>query len=127
RAVRRPPARRGPLRQRRGAGGPDRPGLRAGPAGARRVTGRSVEPRRTWRAVERVHAVVYFAPEVRAALEDAGLRGFWRGYFAARAAPLGPVGAEVVAAVTFGFAPEMVARAVPDVWTRAAPPAALAA
>jgi hypothetical protein len=77
--------------------------------------------RRLWRAVERVHAVVYFAPEVRDALRAAGVPGFWRGYFAARAAPLGPVPPEVVTAVVFGFHPAMVARAVPDVWSRCPP------
>ena len=39
------------------------------------------------------HAVVYFSPQTRQAMEDAGLRGFWRGYFAGRAAPMGSVGA----------------------------------
>ena len=48
--------------------------------------------RAMWTLFEPVHAVTYFAPEARAAFEEAGLRGFWRGYFAGRAAPLGPVG-----------------------------------
>src|SRR4029079_3757212 len=55
----------------------------------------------------------------------AGLRGFWRGYFAGRAAPLGPVGAAPVIASFFSFAPQMVERALPDVWTRATPDATL--
>jgi len=67
--------------------------------------------RTLWEATEPVHALVYFAPEVREAFEGAGLRGFWRGYFAGRAAPLGAVGAGVVTATFFGFAPEFVARA----------------
>jgi hypothetical protein len=46
-----------------------------------------------WVVVESVHAVTYFAPSCRQVLRDAGLRGFWAGYFAARAAPLGAVGA----------------------------------
>jgi hypothetical protein len=83
--------------------------------------------RRMWTLFEPVHAVTYFAPEARAAFEAAGLRGFWRGYFAGRAAPLGPVGPGPVCAVFFGFAPAMVRRALPDVWNRAAPAAALAA
>ena len=74
-----------------------------------------------WTLFEPVHAVVYFAPEVRQQFEDAGLRGFWRGYFAARSAPLGPVGAATVVAAFFNFAPAMVARAVPDVWQRTSP------
>ena len=55
------------------------------------------------------------------------MRGFWRGYFAMRAAPLGPVGAGVVTALFHGFAPRMVARAVPEVWSMAAPEVALQA
>jgi len=83
--------------------------------------------RALWHVVEPLHAVTYFTPESRAAFEEAGLRGFWRGYFAGRAAPLGPVGAEPVIAAFYGFAPQMIARALPDVWTRATPEAALAA
>jgi hypothetical protein len=49
-----------------------------------------------WTLFEPVHAVTYFAPEARSAFEEAGLRGFWRGYFAGRAAPLAPVNAAVV-------------------------------
>lgn len=76
---------------------------------------------------EPVHAVTYFAPEARQAYEAAGLRGYWRGYFAGRAAPLGPVGAAPVVAVFFNFAPAMVARALPDVWQRATTAETLAA
>jgi helix-turn-helix protein len=80
-----------------------------------------------WTLFEPVHAVVYFAPQSRAAFEEAGLRGFWRGYFAGRAAPLGPVGPGPVYAAFYGFAPEMITRALPDVWQRATPAQALAA
>ena len=83
--------------------------------------------RRMWTLFEPVHAVTYFAPQARAAFEAAGLRGFWRGYFAGRAAPLGAVGAGPVQAMFFGFAPAMVRRALPDVWARATPAAALTA
>ena len=57
--------------------------------------------------------------KAREHFEAAGLRGFWRGYFAGRAAPLGPVDATPVIASFFGFAPSMVQRALPDVWSRA--------
>ena len=83
--------------------------------------------RQMWTLVEPVHAVTYFAPEARAAFEAAGLRGFWRGYFAGRAAPLGAAGAGPVGAAFFGFAPAMVRRALPGVWSRATPVQALAA
>ena len=45
--------------------------------------------RRLWALGEPFHPLTYSADEARAALEAAGLRGFWGGYFAARAAPLG--------------------------------------
>jgi hypothetical protein len=86
----------------------------------------SVE-RHLWSLFEPVHAVTYFAPQGGAAFDAAGLRGFWRRYFAGRAAPLGAVGPGPVTAAFFGFAPAMVARALPDVWTRISPQAALAA
>jgi hypothetical protein len=83
--------------------------------------------RAMWALIEPVHAVTYFSPVARAAFEEAGLRGFWRGYFAGRAAPLGPVPAAPVVAAFFNFAPRMVERALPDVWDRASPQRALAA
>ena len=83
--------------------------------------------RSMWTLFEPVHAVTYFAPEARSAFEDAGLRGFWRGYFAGRAAPLGPVDAVVAGASFFNFSPAMVARAIPAVWELIAPAEALRA
>ncbi|SFP24977.1 SCO6745 family protein [Amycolatopsis rubida] len=79
-------------------------------------------PARTlWTAIEPLHAVVYFAPEPAAAAKEVGLRGWWMGYFAGRAAPLGPIGPEPVTSMFFGFAPRMVERALPDAWTFASP------
>jgi len=80
-----------------------------------------VTARQLWTRLETIHAVTYFAPESHAAADACGLRGFWMGYFAFRAAPLGAVGPEVVADAFFNFAPMMVARAIPDAWTHAAP------
>jgi hypothetical protein len=77
--------------------------------------------RRLWRALEPVHAVVYFAPEPQAACTELGTRGYWMSYFALRAAPLGPASPELVTALFYNFAPGLVARAVPDTW-RVAPP-----
>lgn len=84
-------------------------------------------PRRLWLAIEPLHAVTYFAPEANQAWEDAGGRGFWRGYFAMRAAPFGPVGSSVVTASFFNFQPAMVQHAVPAVWDMISPLAAIAA
>lgn len=81
--------------------------------------------RRLWELVEPYHALTYFAPEAQQAFEAVGLRGFWRGYFAGRAAPLGPVGPEVVTACFYGFEPGFVARALPSIWSMAAPEEAL--
>src|SRR4051794_7523917 len=77
--------------------------------------------RQMWTRFEPLHAVTYFTPEARAAYEAVGLRGYWRGYFAGRFAPMGAVDATPVISSAFGFAPGMVTRAVPDVWSRATP------
>jgi hypothetical protein len=90
------------------------------------VTGAHRTARQLWTLFEPVHAVTYFSAEARSAFEGAGLRGFWRGYFAGRAAPLGRIGAAPVTAAFFSFAPPMVARAVPAVWELIAPEEALA-
>ena len=65
--------------------------------------------------------MVYFAPEPAEAARRIGLRGWWMGYFAGRVAPLGRIPAEAVTAVTFGFAPGMVHRAIPHAWSIADP------
>jgi hypothetical protein len=83
--------------------------------------------RRLWALGEPFHALTYFADEARTAYLAVGLRGFWAGYFAGRAAPLGPVGPEVVTATFGSFAPTFVARRVPEVWTTTSPADALAA
>jgi hypothetical protein len=80
-----------------------------------------------WRALEPVHAVIYFAPESGQALRATGLRGFWMGYFAARAAPVGAVGPSTVTATFFNFHPAMVERSIPDAWAFADPAAVLTA
>ena len=83
--------------------------------------------RRFWAAIEPIHAIVYFAPEPTEAAKKTGLRGFWMSYFASRVAPLGPVPPEAVGAMAYGFAPAMVARAIPDAWRFASPAAVLEA
>jgi len=60
--------------------------------------------------------VTYFAPVCRQALRERGLKGFWAGYFAGRAAPLGSVGAGPATAAFFNFHPHMVQAAVPHCW-----------
>jgi len=89
------------------------------------VTNAAQSARSMWMLFEPIHAVTYFAPEARSAFEQAGLHGFWRGYFAGRAAPLGPAGPAVVTASFFNFAPAFVARAVPGIWELITPEEAL--
>lgn len=76
---------------------------------------------------EPIHALTYFAPEVRAGMDGLGYRGFWMGYFAARSAPLGAVPPEVVTAVFYNFAPGRVAKSLPAAWEIAGPEEALRA
>ena len=83
--------------------------------------------RRLWSLFEPLHAVTYFMPQAASAFEAAGLTGYWRRYFAGRAAALGAVGPGPVTAAFFGFAPAMVTRAFPGVWSRITPAAALQA
>jgi hypothetical protein len=78
-----------------------------------------------WMLFEPVHIVSYFAPAAKDAFEQAGLRGFWRGYFAGRSAPIGPVGPAPVIAAFFSFAPVMVTRALPAIWDLITPAQAL--
>ena len=80
-----------------------------------------MDPRTLWEAVERYHQSCYHAPEVREAATAVGLKGFWMNYFATRAAPMGPVRAEVVESLFFYFAPHRVRRAIPDAWGFATP------
>jgi hypothetical protein len=81
--------------------------------------------RRLWAALETLHDVTYFAEGVRPAGIALGLRGFWMTYFAFRAAPLGTVPAGPVVAAFAGFQPVMVAKALPDAWSRTTPQACL--
>ena len=82
--------------------------------------------RSMWPVFETYHAVTYFAPESAEGYRNLGLKGGWMGYFASRAAPMGPVPPEVVTAVFFNFHPAMVARAIPDAWALADPADVLA-
>ena len=81
--------------------------------------------RTAWHHLEALNAVTYFAAECREAAVRLGLKGFWMGYFACRAAPLGPVGPGVVEATFYNFHPARVRRAIPDAWDYATPAAVL--
>jgi len=77
--------------------------------------------RAMWKLFEPLHALTYFAPECIEEFSTAGLKGFWMGYFAGRAAPMGAVAPAVVDATFFSFNPERVRRALPDAWSFAPP------
>ncbi|WP_078292119.1 hypothetical protein [Mycobacterium sp. D16R24] len=83
--------------------------------------------RRLYERFEPVHGITYFAPEARAAADELGYRGFWRGYFATRSAPLGRVTPRVVEAVFYNFASFRVAKSLDGAWETISPEQALAA
>jgi hypothetical protein len=83
--------------------------------------------RRIWRRLEPYHAITYFARESRAAWDAVGMKGFWMGYFASRAAAMGAAGPKLVTSTFYNFHPSRVARAVPDCWHITTPNAVLRA
>jgi len=85
------------------------------------------EARSMWILFEPIHDITYFDQRCLDRFVAAGLRGYWRGYFAGRAAPLGAVGPAPVIAAFYGFTPSMVIRALPAVWDLASPAEALRA
>ncbi|QRP44985.1 hypothetical protein [Amycolatopsis sp. FDAARGOS 1241] len=74
-----------------------------------------------------LHSLIYFVPEAEQHLTAAGLRPGRMTYFASRSAPMGAVGAGVVAATFYNFNPEVIERHVPHAWTLATPEAVLEA
>ncbi|WP_433365156.1 MarR family winged helix-turn-helix transcriptional regulator [Actinoplanes sp. CA-142083] len=71
-------------------------------------------------------ATITFSEVPTAAFLAIGTRNYWDGYFAGRAAPLGPAPAEVVHAVFYNFADGEVARHIPWVWGKVTPREAIA-
>ena len=76
--------------------------------------------RKTWRTLEPIHGMIYFAPEAAARYEALGLRGR-SGYFASRSAPMGAVPAPVVVATFYNFEPGLVHESMDGVWNLATP------
>ena len=74
---------------------------------------------RLHRALDPLHALIYFAPEGDEEYPRAGLRPGRMGYFASRSAPMGPVTAGVTAATFYNFRPALVAKYLPRAWTLA--------
>jgi len=71
-------------------------------------------------------ATVTFSEVPNEAFLALGMRNYWDGYFAGRAAPLGLAPAEVVHAVFYNFADGEVARHIPWVWGKITPDEAIA-
>ena len=88
---------------------------------------RSAVARRMFELIEPIAAVNYSADEPNEAMAELGFRGYWDGYFAGRAAPLGLIPAEVVHAAFYNFADGEAARHIPKVWQKTTPEAAYAA
>jgi len=92
-------------------------------------TSMSVSPltaRKTWRTVEPLHGMIYFAPESGRSYARLGLEGT-AGYFASRAAAMGAVGAETVIATFYNFNPDLVRAAIPSAWAASSPATVLEA
>jgi hypothetical protein len=77
--------------------------------------------RALWTLFEPVHAVTYFSPQSREALAAIGLTRYWDGYFAGRSAAVGALAGPPVTAMFSGFAPFLVDRALPAVWSVTTP------
>jgi hypothetical protein len=86
----------------------------------------SLTARKTWRTVEPLHGMIYFAPESSESYARLGLKPE-AGYFASRSAAMGAVGADTVIATFYNFNPALVRAAIPAAWTAASPAAVLEA
>jgi hypothetical protein len=82
--------------------------------------------RKTWRTVEPLHGMIYFAPEASESYTRAGLAP-GAGYFASRSAPMGAVSADTVIATFYNFRPDLVAGAMAGAWTATTPEVVLRA
>ncbi len=83
------------------------------------------EVHRMFELVEPI-ATVTFSEVPNEAFLALGMRNYWDGYFAGRAAPLGLAPAGVVHAVFYNFAAGEVARHIPWVWGKTTPEEAIA-
>ncbi|MEV0162540.1 MarR family winged helix-turn-helix transcriptional regulator [Nonomuraea fuscirosea] len=81
--------------------------------------------RRMFELIEPI-ATITFSEAVNEAFLALGMRNYWDGYFAGRAAPLGLAPAGVVHAVFYNFAEGEVARHIPWVWGKITPEEAIA-
>ena len=76
-----------------------------------------------WQRLEPYHGLIYFVPEADAHYTALGLDAGMMGYYASRAAAMGPVPAEVVVATFYNFEPGRVRALVPRAWRVTTAPA----
>ncbi|MFE7131822.1 hypothetical protein ACFVIM_13245 [Streptomyces sp. NPDC057638] len=76
---------------------------------------------RCHQAMDPIHLLCYFAPEVDQEFTSAGLEPGHMGYFAGRAAALGRASSAAVAAAFYNFNPALIARHLPRAWDLAPP------
>jgi hypothetical protein len=83
----------------------------------------AVMARKMHRTLEAYHGMIYLVPEATAAYQELGVSRdrYHVGYFASRAAAMGPVPGEVVVATFYNFHPSLVMSAVPGCWDLAPP------
>ena len=81
----------------------------------------SLTAHKTWRTLEPIHAMVYFAADPAARYVALGVTEPRMGYFASRAAALGPAGAHQVIATFYNFNPALVRKSIPSAWGVATP------
>ncbi len=99
---------------------PDAPSVDAPPVDLDRLA------HRAWSALDTVHVAAYFAAEPAEEYAALGLRGR-AGYFYSRAAPMGAVPPEVVAATFYVFAPGLIGHVMREGWTQVSPEQMVAA
>src|ERR1700728_5220090 len=99
-------------------------GIPAGAADPASPSVRLMEPliaREIARQANPYASIIFLTPEPAAGYAAAGLPKGRMGYFAGRAAPMGPVPAEVVIATFYNFQPDVVRSAIPEAWSYASP------
>ncbi|MDX3642278.1 SCO6745 family protein [Streptomyces sp. MB09-02B] len=90
-------------------------------------TGERCYVQRCAQAVNALHSISYFTPDLADELAQFGVTDPSGVYFAGRASPLGAVDAPVVTALFSGFAPAFVAQRVPALWDLVPPQQAVRA